>query len=201
MKNPTEYDVSFAVKEWLLDHEWSIIAFNPPGAQGTFSIPNPSKDPKYKGQTGTESPDIIAVKEHHALIVECKPYLKQQILGDVDKILKLVMNKERMEILHDLIVGMCKANEIELNTDFHTIIAVGYGGELILTEIKDRTQNIKKILNSMDDSQIQTFHIEITDKNRGFDVMVGSEDPISTINATLYPTDCDIKEILLCEPI
>ena len=58
---PSEYDVAYAVKEWLLEHDWSILAFNPPGAQGTFSIPNPAKDSKNKGQTGTD--------RHHDMMI------------------------------------------------------------------------------------------------------------------------------------
>ena len=61
--NPSEYDVAYATKEWLIKNGWTIIAFDPPGAQGTFSIPNPSKKKEgEKGQTGTTAPDIIAVK-------------------------------------------------------------------------------------------------------------------------------------------
>ena len=41
--NPSEYDVAYATKEWLITHKWKIIAFDPPGAQGTFSIPDPVK--------------------------------------------------------------------------------------------------------------------------------------------------------------
>lgn len=198
MKKLTEYDVTFAVKEWLLAHKWSVIAFNPPGAQGTFSIPDPAKDPKYKGQTGTVAPDIIAVKTNHVLIVECKDFEAPKVLSDVEKILKLILNEDRMEILYELVTKMCRANNIETDSNFHTIVAVGYGGKLLLTEITQRTKDVKKALESIDDRQIQSFYIEITDPNRDTESMNANIDPASSINATLFTTDCEIKDILLC---
>ncbi len=195
---PTEYDVVFGIKEWLLEHDWAIVGFNPPGAQGTFSIPNPSKDPRYKGQAGTESPDLIAVKRNHVLIVECKDIGKSRIMKDVEKIYKLVLNKKRMDLLDRLVRNMCLANNINIADDFHKIIAIGYGGKLILTEVTERSDDVKTRLGANDKRQIQTFYIEITDPHRNIRSMRADADPTESINLMLYPTDCDIKEILLC---
>ena len=67
-----EYAITYAVKNYLLSKNWDVIAYNPPGSQGTFTIPNPSKDGGFRGQTGSESPDIIAIKSGLVMVVECK---------------------------------------------------------------------------------------------------------------------------------
>lgn len=122
-----EYDVTFAVKEWLLEHKWNVVAFNPPGAQGTFTIPNPSKDPKYRGQSGSESPDIIAIKdESNVLIVESKPCFNQD---DMDKLQNLKNNKERMILLIQLLEKVCKANNVPFKKPVKVIIAKAHGGQ------------------------------------------------------------------------
>lgn len=190
--------MAFAVKEWLLEHDWNVIAFNPPGAQGTFSIPNPEKSPRYRGQTGTTAPDIIAVKADHVVIAECKDFGKSKVLRDVDKLYGLISNNERMGLFDRLVSGMCAANGIEHSDRLHRIIAVGYGGDLLITEVAGASLDARKNLKLPHGSDTQSFHIEVTDPGRDTSVMGGKTDPASTINATLYPTDCDIKDILLC---
>ena len=195
---PSEYDVAYEVKEWLLEHDWSILAFNPPGAQGTFSIPNPAKDSKNKGQTGTIAPDIVAIKNTHVVIAECKDYKKSGVLKDVEKISKLVADSKRMLLFKKIVQKMCVANNIKLDKDFHIIIAVGYGGKLLVTEITSKYAEMTDSLQTIQPKTIQNFHIEITDQTRNIKIMDADVDPMSTINTTLYATDCDIKDILLC---
>lgn len=124
---PTEYDVTFAVKEWLLKHGWSVVAFNPPGSQGTFTIPNPAKDPNYRGQTGSESPDIIAVKNgSNVLIVEAKPEYNQ---SDAEKLLGLYESKARLDLMLQLLEKVCVANGVPFEAPVHIILAKAHGGE------------------------------------------------------------------------
>lgn len=126
-KTVSEYDVTFAVKEWLLRHNWDVVAFNPPGSQGTFTIPNPAKDPRYKGQTGSEAPDIIAVKNKNTiLIVESKPRYSKK---DVEKLLNLLKNKARMELLIKLIKNICIANNVQFEKPIKVILAKAHGGD------------------------------------------------------------------------
>lgn len=123
----SEYDVTFAVKEWLLENDWEVVAFNPPGAQGTFTIPNPSKDPKYRGQSGSESPDIIAIKNtSNLLIVESKPLFDEE---DAEKLLNLKGNKERMKLLVQLLENVCKANNVLFKKPLNIILAKAHGGQ------------------------------------------------------------------------
>lgn len=121
-----EYSVTYAVKNLLLEKKWEVIAYNPPGSQGTFTIPNPSKDPVYRGQTGSESPDVIAVKKNLVLIVECKPGFDA---SDADKLVRLSSNAEKMEILTTLIRRVCTANSIELPQNLDYIFALAYQGK------------------------------------------------------------------------
>ena len=121
-----EYSITYAAKNLLLDKKWDVIAYNPPGSQGTFTIPNPSKDGGYRGQTGSESPDIIAVKKNLVLIVECKPGFDA---SDAEKLTRLSSNIEKMEILTTLIRRVCKANSIELSQNLNYIFALAYQGK------------------------------------------------------------------------
>ena len=122
-----EYDVTFAVKEWLLKHGWNVVAFNPPGSQGTFTIPNPSKDPKYRGQTGSESPDLIAVKDsNYVLIIESKPKYNQK---DTEKLLNFYKNKERMNLLIELLEKVCNANDVDFKKPAKIILAKAHSGQ------------------------------------------------------------------------
>jgi len=88
-----EYAITYAVKDYLLSLNWDVIAYNPPGSQGTFTIPNPSKDGSYRGQTGSESPDVIAVKKNVVLVVECKPSFD---LDDAQKLKRLSDDPKKM---------------------------------------------------------------------------------------------------------
>lgn len=195
---PNEYDVAFAIKEWLLCHDWVVIAFNPPGSQGTFSIPNPSKDPRYRGQVGTEAPDIIAIKKNHLLIVECKDYRKSKILSDVEKLSRLISNKKRMKLLYTILKKACAANDVPLPPDFHLITAVGYGGQLLVAETRKKYLDSLKLLQNVTSDEIQNFFIEVTDPSRDTKSLNGSTDPLLGIETTLYPTECDIRDVLLC---
>jgi len=125
-----EYDVTFAVKEWLLEHDWEVVAFNPPGSQGTFTIPDPAKDPKYRGQSGSKSPDIIAVKNsNYVLIIECKPTYNQK---DKEKLLSIYENKERMNLLVELLEKVCRANNVSFKKPAKIILSIAHGGQTAL---------------------------------------------------------------------
>jgi hypothetical protein len=121
-----EYVITYGVKLYLLENSWDVIAYNPPGSQGTFTIPNPSKDGSEKGQTGSESPDVIAVKDGHVLIVECKPKFD---LVDAQKLNRLSNNELKMEVLDLLIRRVCKANDIPLPSELNYIYALAYQGD------------------------------------------------------------------------
>lgn len=143
--NPSEYDVTFSVKEWLINHNWQIIAFDPPGAQGTFSIPDPTKkDKKEKGQTGTTAPDIIATKNNFLLIVECKGSGKSRIKSDIEKLNGFLHNKKRINIFEKIIVNACNANGVMLKFSTSKIIfAKAHGGDDLLLQNNIETFNVK----------------------------------------------------------
>lgn len=111
---------------------WDIIAFNPPGSQGTFTIPNPLKDGSYRGQTGSESPDIIALKANKTtniiIIVECKPLYKS---SDIIKLKNLFSNKERLNLFLYIIDKQCVANNIKFDKSLNSeiILAKAHGGK------------------------------------------------------------------------
>ena len=90
----TEYDVCFATKEYLFNKNYIIVTWNPPGSQGTFTIPNPEKDPTYKGQTGSESPDLIAIKDKEMLFVEAKDNVNSSY-DDIIKLQNMLSNPKR----------------------------------------------------------------------------------------------------------
>ncbi len=121
-----EYEVTYGTKCLLLELNWNVIAYNPPGSQGTFTIPNPKKDGSYRGQTGSESPDVIAIKNDVVLIVECKPNFS---IEDSKKLQRLSKNPEKMEILGTLIHRVCKANEIVTSKNLRYIFALAYQGK------------------------------------------------------------------------
>jgi len=122
-----EYAITYGVKNLLLSKKWDVIAYNPPGSQGTFTIPNPRKDGGYRGQTGSESPDVIAIKNDVVLIVECKPSFD---LDDANKMKRLSEDSEKMEILSILVRRVCAANEIKISGDLEYIYALAYQGEM-----------------------------------------------------------------------
>ena len=121
-----EYAINYGVKYLLLSRKWDVIAYNPTGSQGTFTIPNPKKDGANRGQTGSESPDIIAIKQNHALIVECKPSYDS---SDAEKLKRLSEDNLKMDILDLLIRRVCAANEIKLGPSLKYIYALAYQGE------------------------------------------------------------------------
>lgn len=121
-----EYAITYGVKNFLLSKNWDVIAYNPPGSQGTFTIPNPNKDGGYRGQTGSESPDILAIKNNVVLVVECKPAFN---LDDAEKMKRLSKDSKKMEILDILIRRVCAANEIEISQKLNYIYALAFQGE------------------------------------------------------------------------
>lgn len=110
----TEYDVSFATKEYLLSKDYRLITWNPPGSQGTFTIPNPDKDPTYRGQTGSKAPDIIAFNDKEFLIVEAKDSLKKS-LKDITKMNEMLNSSKRK----DLLFTICKKQMEAIDLDFN----------------------------------------------------------------------------------
>lgn len=108
-----EYDITYVAKEYLIKKGWRIIAYNPPGSQGTFTIPNPLKDGTYKGQTGSLSPDIVAWKKLNGknifVIVESKPNYNE---GDVSKMLGMFRDLARKDLFFMIVEGHCLANDI-----------------------------------------------------------------------------------------
>ena len=114
----TEYQVTYAVKEWLLKTSWNVIAYNPPGSQGTFTIPNPKKDGAFRGQSGSESPDIVAVKQGLVLVVEAKP---KQDKTDADKLDALRKDADKMSIFKLLVGKVCAANQVEFEESYQFI--------------------------------------------------------------------------------
>jgi len=171
-----EYDVTFAVKEWLISKGWRIIAFNPPGAQGTFTIPNPRKAVGYKGQTGSLSPDIIGIKNSkYLIVVESKPYYKKD---DIQKLISLFEDEERVELLKMIVDNVCKANNINFNKDECVIIlAKAHGGKI------------------HPENNIETFHISIKE-NWNASYIKSSENPLDYIKLTYYPSS-KIKESII----
>jgi len=177
--NPSEYDVAYITKQWLINNKWRVIAFNPPGAQGAFSIPNPKKKKKgYKGQTGTEAPDIIAIKDNQILIVECKPFATQSIKKDVEKLTNFLINPEREVLFKRIIEIACKANKVEFSPDKSSILlGKAHGGELLLQD------------------HIETFHVKIV--GTWDDTKIDPEADLSKIIKIKYhPTSEERKNFL-----
>lgn len=104
----TEYDISFATKEYLLDKGCKIVTWNPPGSQGTFTIPNPAKDPANKGQDGSESPDLIAYNDTEIFFVEAKDSAAKS-LTDIDKLRKLLNDSKRKGLLYQICTKQMQA--------------------------------------------------------------------------------------------
>lgn len=124
----TEYDVCYATKEYLYKKGYLIVAWNPPGAQGTFTIPNPAKDPTYRGQTGSESPDLIAIKGKQLLFVEAKDDCKKSV-DDIIKLQNLLQNPKRKKLLFT--ICQCQMLALGYEIDFnqlnvHYAIAIPY---------------------------------------------------------------------------
>lgn len=126
MNTLTEYDISFAVKEFLLKRGYTIVTWNPPGSQGTFTIPNPAKDPLYRGQVGSESPDIIAYQGTTMLLVEAKDSISKSF-ADIEKISRLLADHQRRALLLNICRLQMEAIGNTLDTEnmsIETCIAV-----------------------------------------------------------------------------
>ena len=178
--NPSEYDVAYATKEWLIKNGWTIIAFDPPGAQGTFSIPDPSKKKEdEKGQTGTTAPDIIAVKDDQILIVECKGSGEAKILSDAEKLKNFLHDDARIEVFKQIMEAACKANRVTLKFDKSNIIlGKAHGGDDLL-----------------EDTEIETFHVKIEGTWDATNIDAKA-DLSETIKVTYHPTSDERKKIL-----
>jgi hypothetical protein len=177
--NPSEYDVAYSTKEWLINHRWRVIAFNPPGAQGAFSIPNPDKKEEgYKGQTGTEAPDIIAIKDNQILIVECKDFKTKEIQSDIEKLTNFFKNPRREELFIRIIDIACKANKVPFIPDkCNIILGKAHGGE------------------ALEQDHIETFHVKIEGKWDDTDIDPEA-DLTKTIKVDYLPTTDERKKIL-----
>lgn len=152
----SEFDVTYCAKEYLLKEGWFIVAYNPPGSQGTFTIPNPSKDRTYRGQTGSESPDIVAFKErdgkNHFLFVEGKSKFNAD---DVKKMTEMLNDEERRGVFLLLVKGVAEANNIPINFTLKSeyVFVKAHGGEknllrdvgTIFVEIKDNNWDDQNI--------------------------------------------------------
>ena len=127
-----EYEVTYITKEYLTNLGWKIAAYNPPGSQGTFTIPNPEKKPNFRGQTGSVSPDIVAIKKVEniqlILVVECKPYYNY---SDVKKLKILFKNNPRKKLFIKILQKQCIANKIsfDLKQKYKIILAKAHFGE------------------------------------------------------------------------
>ncbi len=126
-----EFDITYITKEYLINNKWEIIAYNPPGSQGTFTIPNPNKDSYYRGQTGSESPDIVALSSENdltiILIVESKPDYNKE---DISKMKNMFLNLEREKLFIEIVLRQCEANNISFNLNKYKIIyAKAHAGE------------------------------------------------------------------------
>lgn len=117
----SEYDISFAVKEYLLVHGYRLVAWNPPGAQGTFTIPNPAKDPLYRGQVGSESPDLIAYNGREFLLVEAKDNINKSY-KDIEKLDRLLADRQRRQLLFDICEHQMEAIHQSLKIEDLTIV-------------------------------------------------------------------------------
>tara|TARA_Y100000310_G_scaffold80232_1_gene76892 strand:- start:319 stop:864 length:546 start_codon:yes stop_codon:yes gene_type:complete len=178
--NTSEYDVAYATKEWLIKNGWTIIAFDPPGAQGTFSIPNPSKKKEgEKGQTGTTAPDIIAVKCDMILIVECKGSGKAKILSDGEKLKNFLTDDARINVFKQIMEAACEANGVALKFDESNIIlAKAHGGK-----------------DELLDPELETFHVKIEGAWDATNIDVKA-DLSKTIKVTYLQTSDERKKIL-----
>ena len=112
----TEYDISYAVKEYLYSNNYIIITWNPPGSQGTFTIPNPDKDPTYKGQTGSESPDLIAFNCNEIVFIEAKDSISKSF-SDIDKLYKLLSNSKRKKLLFNICTKQMEVLNYKINLE------------------------------------------------------------------------------------
>ena len=197
---PSEYDVAFAIKEWLIDRDWTVMAFNPPGSRRAYCIPNPPGDPRYRGRGGTLAPDMIAVKKDRLLIAECSGCGKSRILSDVEKVSRLVSNKERMQLLYAVMRKACIANDVQPPRDFRPLAAVGYGGRPLVAETRKKYAESLRLLKSTASGELQNFFIEVADPCRNTGSMDASADPLAGVVTTVYSTGRDLGDVLARGP-
>lgn len=94
-----EEDVTKAILNWLLNHEWKIICFDfPQSGTGRFLHPNGSTE-KNKDAI---NPDIVAVKNGICLFFENKD---RYYYPDYEKQNKLIMNNSYTESIDVLLSG------------------------------------------------------------------------------------------------
>jgi len=172
-----EYTVTFAVKEWLILNSWNVIAFNPPGAQGTFTIPNPKKATGYRGQTGSLSPDLIAIKNSKYLIViESKPTFDR---SDTEKMINLFKDRDRVRLFLDIVDKVCKANDVSFNkSKCILILAKAHGGELDLQD------------------GLETFHVSVKRAEWNPETIEASVNPMDYMQVNYYPSSEEIETIV-----
>jgi len=171
-----EYDVTFAVKEWLILNGWNVIAFNPPGAQGTFTIPNPKKAAGYRGQTGSLSPDLIAVKgSKYLIVIESKPTFDK---SDTEKMMTLFKDRERIRLFLDIVNKVSKANNVPFDESrCILILAKAHGGELDLQK------------------DLETFHVAVKPEWNP-ETIEASINPIDYMQVNYYPSSKEIEKIV-----
>lgn len=197
---PSEYDVAFAVKEWLLGHGWSVVAFNPPGHWGTFSIPFPSRDPRGRGRAATRAPDIIAVKGDCLLLAECRGHGRSRVLSDVERLSGLISNKDRMRLLYRMLQKVCAANDVQFPAGPRPLAAVCYGGSPMAAEARKKYAESPGLPQGAASDGLQNFFVEVTDPARNTASMDASVDPLDGIKTTLYSAGPGIEGILLRGP-
>lgn len=160
-----EYDVTYSIKEWLIANSWNVLAFNPPGSQGTFSIPNPDTNIKkisYRGQTGTRAPDIIALKNNTILIVECKNKF-YKIQSDLHKLIGILSNQQRVDILLQHVYGQCRAQGIQKPASPSILIAIGYGEDHLDPKLPDILKQHSETLSPITIPTLYVFRVTSTD--------------------------------------
>lgn len=80
-----ERKICIELRDFLIDKDWEIKSFNPPGLHGGLIL----LDRGQKRGKGSIKPDIIAKKEDCILIIEAKPKFYR---GDVIKLDNINMN-------------------------------------------------------------------------------------------------------------
>ena len=158
----TEYDVCFATKEYLFNKNYIIVTWNPQGSQGTFTIPNPEKDPTYKGQTGSESPDLIAIKDKEMLFVEAKDNVNSSY-DDIIKLQNMLSNPKRKALLFKICSNQMLALGIDINFEELNIryaVAVPYEDN-----IKQKYKDQKDLTIFSVKSKIDNWDNKIIDGN------------------------------------
>ena len=185
--NVSEYDVVFAIKEWLRRKSWNIIAFNPPGAQGTFSIPNPTiKDPSYRGQTGTMAPDLIALKNDSVLIIECKDK-NHKIVSDVNKLISIICDQQRVDLLLRHIKSICTAHTFPFPSRLSILMGVGHGGTALNQQALQLMTQKSKSFPPILVPELYTFCVTGTDVYWDNKIIMPGVRPATKFNVAVTP--------------